>query len=110
MSTIDFDQLIKTMLDAMKAPLSEQWKNAKPFVKQETKSFAQNIQLIQRLKKEDKISKEQAVLHMSIQRGAFRVVLLTIEGLGILAVEAAINAAIQAIKGIVNTAVGWSIL
>jgi hypothetical protein len=39
-----------------------------------------------------------------------RIVLLTIEGLGILAVEAAINAAIDVVRSSVNTALGWAIL
>ena len=57
-----------------------------------------------------KITEEQARLYIDIQKNSMRIVLLTIEGLGILAVEAAINAAIDVIRSTVNTALGWRIL
>lgn len=110
MAAIDIDEITQTMTEAMKVALSAQWKAAKPFVGQEAKSFAQNIRLIEKLQAKGEIDEVKAQLHMNIQRNAFRIVLLTIEGLGILAVEAAINAAIDAVKGSVNTTLGWNIL
>ncbi|HKZ47063.1 MAG TPA: hypothetical protein VJ202_06760 [Thermodesulfobacteriota bacterium] len=37
-------------------------------------------------------------------------VFLTVEGLGIIAVEEAINAAMAVVRSTINTAIGWSIL
>ena len=66
--------------------------------------------MISQLKLEGKINEEQAKLYIEIQKSSVRIVLLTIEGLGILAVEAAINAALDIVKTTVNKTIGWSIL
>lgn len=107
---INYGQIVKEMLDAMKSILSDHWKEAKPYAEKELKSFAENIKLIAKLKAEDKITLEQAQLYIEIQRSTMRVVLLTIEGLGILAVEKAINTAIDTVRKTINTAIGWKIL
>lgn len=110
MANLDFGKLVKDMVDAVKGPLTDHWKEAKPYAEKEIKSFAENIKLIAKLKLEGKITEEQARLYIDIQKSSMRIVLLTIQGLGILAVENAINAAIDVIKGTVNTALGWTIL
>lgn len=107
---INYSQLTKDMLEAAKGVLTTQWKEVKPFAEKEMKSFAENIKLIAKLKAEGKITEEQALLYLDIQKSTMRVVLLTIEGLGILAVENAINEDINAIKSTVNKAIGWEIL
>lgn len=98
------------MANAAKGQLLNHWKEAKPYAEKEIQSFAGNIQLIAELKLEGKITEEQARLYLDIQKSSMRIVLLTIEGLGILAVEAAINAAIDVVRTTVNTAIGWTIL
>ena len=45
-----------------------------------------------------------------MQKNATKTVFLTVEGLGILAVEAAMNAALKTIRDAVNTAVGFVLL
>ncbi len=110
MSTINFNQLVKDMLTAAKGPLSASWKEAKPYAESEFKAFAENIRLIEKLKLEGTIDEERARLHINIQKNSIQIVLLSIEGIGILAVENAINAAISVIQNTVNRAIGWSIL
>ena len=110
MATIDFSKLITDMLGAAKGQLSNHWKEAKPFAEKEINSFAENIKLIAKLKLTGEITEEQAKLYIDIQKSSMRIVLLTIQGLGILAVEAAINAAIDVVRSTVNTALGWAIL
>lgn len=110
MADLDFGKIAKDMIGAVKEQLSVHWKEARPFAENEVKAFAENVKLIAKLKLENKINEEQARLYIDIQKNSMRIVLLSIEGLGLLAVEAAINAAIDVIKGTVNTALGWSIL
>jgi hypothetical protein len=110
MPNIDYSELVKKMLDAAKGVLSEHWNEARPYAEKEFSSLAANVKLIASLKAEDKITEEQARLYMDIQKSSIRVVLLTIQGLGILAVESAINAALDIIRSTVNTAIGWNIL
>ena len=53
---------------------------------------------------------QQAELHLQIQKNAMRSVLLTVEGLGLLAAEQAINQALALVKDQVNAAVGFALL
>lgn len=110
MATINYNQLLQDMLSAVKGQLKDHWNEARPYAEKELKSFTENIKLIAKLKLQGKKNEEKARLYIDIQKSSMRIVLLTIEGLGILAVEAAINAAIDVIKSTVNTAIGWSIL
>lgn len=110
MPKIDFAKLVTDMLAAAKGQLKAHWDDAKPYAEKEFKAFAENIQLIAELKLKGKINEAQAKLYVDIQKSSIRIVLLTIEGLGILAVEAAINAAIDVVRNTVNTAIGWNIL
>lgn len=110
MADINVNEILEKMLDAAKGVLQNHWEDAKPFAEQELKSLAENLKLIAQLKIEGKINEEQAKYYVEIQKSSVRIVLLTIEGLGILAVESAINAALDVIKTTVNTAIGWSII
>lgn len=107
---LNIPALVKDMLNAAKPVLNDYWKEVKPYVEKESKSFAQNLAMIAKLKLQGKISREEALLHIQIQRNSFRAVLTAVEGLGILMVEKALNAAISAIRNAVNTAIGWSLL
>jgi hypothetical protein len=110
MADINVNEILEDMLSAVKGVLENHWEDAKPFAEQELKSLAENLKLIAQLKIEGKINEEQAKYYVEIQKSSVRIVLLTIEGLGILAVESAINAALDVIKTTVNTAIGWSII
>lgn len=110
MENLNFSKLIKDMINAAKGEFSDHWKEVKPYAEKEFKSFAENIKLIAQLKLDGKINEEQAKLYIDIQKSSMRIVLLTIQGLGLLTVEAAINAAIDTIKSTVNTALGWTVL
>ena len=73
-------------------------------------SNRENRYLINQLKIAGDITESQAKSYIEIHKSSVRIVLLTIEGLGILAVEATINAVIDVIKTTINTAIGWNIL
>ena len=98
------------MLNAAKPILQNAWKEVKPFAEKESKAFAQNLAMIGKLKIEGKITKEEALLHIQIQKNSFRTVLLAIQGLGLIAVENALNAAIAVIASTVNKTIGWNLL
>ena len=100
----------KDMLTAFKAPLLAKWPEIRIYGETEMKKLAQTLVMIEQLKVSGEINAAQAKLHMQIQKNAARAVMLTIEGLGILAVEAAINAAMGAIKDTVNKAIGFVLI
>ena len=102
--------LVKEMITAAKPALQTYWKDVKPYAEKESRSFVQNLAMIEKLKLQGEITKDEALIHIQIQKNSFRTVLLAIKGLGILTAENAINAAIGAIKNTVNTAIGWTLL
>lgn len=107
---LNINTLAKDMLNAAKPVLQNYWKEAKPYVEKESKAFAQNLAMIAKLKLENKITKEEASLHIEIQKSSYRMVLLAVQGLGLIAVENALNAAIGVISTTVNKAIGWNLL
>lgn len=108
--SLNASQLGKDILAAFKGALTDKWPDIKEYGEAEAKKLAQTLVMIEALKVSGKINEEQATLHLEIQKNATRTVLLTLEGLGILAVEAAINAALNVVKEAVNTAVGFVLL
>ena len=110
MSQINTEEQFEQMVVAAQGVLSNHWEEAKPFAENELKVLANNLKLIGELKLQGKITEEQAKHYLEIQKSSARIVLLTIEGLGILAVEGAINAAFDVVKGTVNTALGWKLI
>ena len=108
--SLDTSVLITDMLSAAKDKLGKFWKQAKPYAENETMNMANKLVMIEKLKLQGKITKSEALLHIDIQKSAFRTVLLSLKGLGLIAVEDTINAALGAIAGVVNKAIGWQLL
>ena len=110
MDQIDVSKLVAKMLAAAKGVLAEKWPDARDYAETEFKKIGEAILFIEKQRALGAMSDEKAKLHLDIQKNASRTVLLTLEGLGILAVEAAINAAMAVIRDTVNTALGFALL
>ncbi|TMP29701.1 hypothetical protein [Pseudoalteromonas rubra] len=108
--SLDVGELASKMFEAFKGELSDKWPDVKDYAEAESKKLAENFVMIEKLKLTGEITEEQAKLHHEIQRNASRSVLLTIEGLGLVAVEQAINAAMDVLKETVNGALGFALL
>lgn len=102
--------LAKQMLAAAKDEVAEKWPDVKLYADAEARKLAQTLVMIEKLKVSGKITKKQADILLDMQKQTSRVVLLTIEGLSLLAAEAAINAAIKSIRDTVNDAIGWKLI
>ena len=76
----------------------------------ELKLLAQSIIEIQSLAVQGKISKAESRSLMRQHKNTTTAVLAGIEGMSLLLAEQAVNAAINAVKGAVNTATGFTIL
>jgi hypothetical protein len=107
---IDVAQLVGQMINAAAGVLGKKWPDVKEYAESEFKKLGECILTIESMKLQGKITEDQARLHIEIQKNAMRTVMLTVEGLGILAVEQAINAAFVIVRNTVNTALGWKIL
>ncbi|GAA6170280.1 hypothetical protein NBRC116591_40940 [Sessilibacter corallicola] len=108
--SLDVAELAENMLTAFKGSLADKWPEIKTYAEAESKKLAENFLMIETLKRSGEINEAQAKLHHEIQRNATRSVLLAIEGLGLIAVEEAINAAMDVLRDTVNTALGFSLL
>ena len=110
MAQLDFQALFQQMLGAAKTSFSNQWPGIRELATTSLKKLAVNLVEIEKLKLNGSITDEQARLLLDMEKNTFRIVLLSVEGMGLLAVEEALNAALNAVKGAVNTALGIVLL
>lgn len=102
--------LASDMIAAAKAPLADDWPEVRDYAESEFKSLARTLNDIVRLAEKDKITAAEAKSLLRIHRNTTLTVLLTVKGLGVLAAERAINAALKAVAGAVNRAAPFRIL
>jgi subtilase family serine protease len=107
---LDVGTLASQMLAAALPMLKKDAEDAESFAKTEFTKIAQTIVSIGEQLADGQINKEQADLLLDMQKSASRTVLLTLQGLALLAVEAAINAALNVVKGAVNIALGFDLI
>lgn len=107
---LNVGQLASQMLAAALPVLRNAATDARSFAQTEFTKIAQTIVSIESQSAAGEINQQQASLLLDMQKNASRTVLLSLEGLGILAVEQAINAALGVIKTAVNTALGFALL
>jgi hypothetical protein len=107
---LNVGELSRAMLDAAKGKLKAHWPDVKEYAKSEAKKTAEMLAMIERLAITGEINATQAKALLRMQRNSAQAVLLTIEGLGLLTVESAINAALGAVRDTVNKAVGFALL
>jgi len=103
-------KLATDMVGAMQGVLGNKWPEIKEYGEAESKKLAESFVMVQKLKLANNLDEEEARLHFNIQKNASRTVLLTIEGLGVLAADQAINAALDVVKDAVNTALGFTLV
>jgi hypothetical protein len=107
---LDVQKLATQMLAAALPILKKDAQDAESFAKTEFTKIAQTIVSIGEQVAAGQISKEQAGLLLEMQTSASRSVLLCLQGLALLAVEAAINAALDVVKGAVNDALRFTLI
>jgi len=108
--SLNVAELTAGMLQAFNSELANKWPDIKDYAAVEAKKLAENLVLIERMQLAGDITPQQARLHHQIQRNATRTVLLTVTGLSRVAVEQAINAAMDALRDSVNGALNFSLL
>lgn len=108
--SLDATQLAASMLHVFKAELADKWPDVKEYASAEARKLAENLLMIERMLLTGEITAEQARLHHQIQRNASRTVLLAVTGLSRVAVEQAINAAMDSLRQSVNSALNFTLL
>jgi hypothetical protein len=107
---LDVATLLESMLAAAEGPLKAGWATAEPFAKTQFTNIAQQIVDIEAQLATGQITPAQAPLLLDMQKQAAQAALLTVEGIGLLAVQNAINAALAAVATAVNTALGFALI
>jgi hypothetical protein len=107
---INLTDITSKMIIAVKDILENKALEIRDYAETEGKKLGECIISIEKMYVEGKISQEQAQLLLDVQKNAMRTVLLTVEGIGILAAEQAINAALNIVKDTVNTALGFTLI
>jgi hypothetical protein len=108
--TLNVETLADEMLGAALPILKKSAQDAESFAKTEFTKIAQTIVAIGEQVAAGQINQQQAVLLLDMQTSASRNVLLCLEGLALLAVEEAINAALAVVKTLVNTALKFPLI
>lgn len=110
MPDLSVSDLLTDMLGAVKTSLGKDFSKAKDFAKPEFQRLAKSLVDIAKLVAQKKVNQQQARSLLEIHRNTTKVVLLTVEGLGIIAVENAINAAFDVIRTTVNKVVKFALI
>jgi len=110
MADLDVGDLASQVAGAMIGQLAAYGSDAESYAKAEAQKIAISIAHIGELLASGAIDEYEAKLKFDIQRNATRTMLTTVEGIGIIAAEQAINAGLNAIKGLVNGALKFALL
>jgi hypothetical protein len=106
MAELDLDALVKAMGKAALPHLKGGAAKAKEFGRVEAEKMARTAQMLAQGVLAGKIDADEAKLILDVQKNASRSVLLTIKGLGIVAVENAVNAAMDVLTKAIKRATG----
>lgn len=107
---LDLNEVKAAMIGAAKTSLATDWPKARDFAETELRKLAQSLKDIAALAAQGRVNRTQARALLAIHRNTTRMVLLTVKGLGKVAVENAINAALGAVATLVNKAAGFALL
>jgi hypothetical protein len=103
-------ELATTMLNAALKVFKKKTPELKSYAEGEFKKIGQSMVTIEKMVVAGTISQDEAKLHLQLQAAASRTVLMTVEGLGLLEAESAINAALDAVRTTVNAALPFKLL
>lgn len=106
MTEIDLEAVIKSMGEVAIPHLKGGAAKAKQFGKHEADKIARTAMMLAEGVANGKIDADEARLILEVQKNASRSILLTIKGLGIVAVEKAVNASMDVLRKAVHTATG----
>jgi hypothetical protein len=107
---LDIAVLDRLLQDALGSALAGLWSEAQGYARMESIKLAHTLAHVEELSASGRISPLEASALVEMQKNAMQAVLLAVTGLNLLAAQRAINACIDAIRGLVNGALGWALL
>ncbi|MBV9961306.1 MAG: hypothetical protein JO072_03595 [Parafilimonas sp.] len=107
---LDINSILTDMLNAAKTSLGDSWKDVKDVATASFKNLAQTLAEIEQMRLAGTITSEKAILMLDMQKQAVIIAIATEEALGLVAAQNALNAALDVIKKVVNTTIGFVLL
>lgn len=108
--SIPISSIVKPMVAAAKTVLADDWPKIKKFAEPELKRLGQSLKDIAQSAAKEDISRAEAKSLLRIHRNTTLTVLLTVEGLGVITAERAINRALGAAADVVNAALPFKLV
>ena len=102
MPQLNLAEVLESMLSAASTSFGDKWPKIKDIGTTSFKKLAQVFVDIEMMRAKGTITDEQAVLLLDMEKNTFKIVLLSVEILGIIAVENALNSALNVIINSVN--------
>jgi len=106
---LDVSKVANDMLQAALPHLAKGGQLACSFASHEFQQYVINVEHVQHMVEEGKIQAQEAQFIIDQYKLSMETVLLTIEGLGLIATQKAINAAIDVLNGALNAALGTAL-
>jgi hypothetical protein len=103
---LDITQVVNDMLQAALPHLSNGGQQASTFASHEFQQYIINIEHVQTMAEEGKVTDQEAQFLVDQYKMSMKAVLLAVEGLGMIATQNAINAAIDVLNGALKAALG----
>ncbi len=107
---LDFDDILDRMLNAARETLQEKWPLVASTARERFQDLAQVLINIEQDKLSGDLTEDEAKELMEMHQNAVKTALEEIKGIGKLLAEAVINAVLRAVRDIVNSAVGWTLV
>jgi hypothetical protein len=107
---MDAGNIADTILTAMKGVLAGSWESVAGLAAGEAQKLAQTLISIETMSAEGTTTPAQATILLDMQTHATRAVLLSVEGIGLLVAQQAIDAGLTAVGTIVDKAVGFTLI
>lgn len=108
--SLDVTELGRSILEAFKGILKDSWATVKEYAKGEAKKLAQTLAQITKLYVTQQVSEAEASVLLEMHKNAARAVFLTIEGIGLITAQRAIDAGLAAVAQVVNGAIGFPLI
>lgn len=103
MSAINVSEIASDMLKAALPELTTGGNSAKNYAELEFKKIAMQVKFIGEMLAQGKLTEEEAKALLQMQVNSTKILMLTLEGLSLIVVEKAINAALGVVRDTVNT-------
>lgn len=110
MSELNVGHVATAIIEAMRGSFDEQWPGIKEYATGEARKLAETFAQIQAMRRTHDITEGEAAVLLEMQKNSARAVMLAVKGMGTIAVQTAINAALDAVRGIVNPALGFALV